>query len=166
MGTSDDHPDIDGLHSRLLNLGLLLNVLVPAMCLCLGGFLRVRGLSLNAGGSLRILFAILIVVSAAEVPAIYLVRRTALSFHEKSPEGPRQMRAEEALFRRSVLVFSLSLLPTVYGLVYYLIGGTFEKFVLLVGITLLCFLIFKPKMEEISSFVKNSPNAQEPEQTF
>lgn len=154
METLNNHVDIDQLHSRLLNLGLMLNVLVPGMLLALGAFIKSKGIGLNIGSNLRFIFWGLIIVAMGDIPIIYLLKRSSLFsrkvFHENHP----QVQAEQLLFRWGILTFSLSLAPSIYGLVYYLIGGTFERFVLFVAITLLCFMLFKPKENDIRSFVE------------
>lgn len=157
MNTLNSHVDIDQVHSKLLNLGLLMNVLIPAIFLCTGAFLRARVIRVNGGSNLNLFFVVLIVVALGEIPVIYIVRRNALGARKVCQESHRQMTTEQSLFQWGVLIFSLSLSPTIYGLVYYFVGGTFERFVLFAAITLLCFMLFKPKEEEIRSFVQKDP---------
>jgi hypothetical protein len=152
--TLNNHVNIDQLHSRLLNLGLMLNVLAPGMLLALGAFIKSKGVCLNAGSNLRFIFWGLIIVAIGDIPIIYLVKRSSLLSREAFHENHPQVRVEQLLFQWCILTFSLSLSPSIYGLVYYLIGGAFERFVLFVAITLLCFMLFKPKENEIRSFVE------------
>ena len=154
--------DVDRVHTRLLNLGLLLNVLVPVILLSVGVFLSGRGVGFSLGSNLKILFLVLMISALAEIPLIYIMRRNFLSSRKVfQKESHGQMTPEQALFQWGVLIFSLSLAPTIYGLVYYLLGGSVERFVLFIAITLFCFLVFKPKLEEISSFVKRQINTEE-----
>ena len=50
----------------------------------------------------------------------------------------------------------MALAPSIYGFVYLLLGGTMEWFLILVAITLLCFMLFKPKTEEIKRLFDKS----------
>ena len=154
METLNNHVDIDRLHSRLLHLGLIMSVVVPMILLALGVFLKSRGISINTGASLKFYFFGLIIVAAGDIPIIYLVKRSSLTgrktFHESHP----QVSAERLLFQWCILIFSISLSPSIYGMVYYLLGGAFDRFVLFTAITLLCFMLFKPKDKEIRSFIE------------
>lgn len=159
--------DIDGVHSRLLNLGLVLNVLVPVILLSVGVFLKSKGVGLSLGSNLKILFLVLMIAGVGEIPLIYIMRRSFLSARkafQKESEG--HVATEKVLFQWGVLIFSLSLSPTIYGLVYYLLGGSLERFVLFAAITLFCFLVFKPKLEEISSFVERQADKTDNQKQF
>jgi hypothetical protein len=159
--------DIDRVHFRLLNLGLVLNVLVPVILLSVGAFLKSKGVGLSSGGNLKILFLVLMVAGVGEIPLIYVMRRSFLSARKAfQEESAGHVATEKVLFQWGVLIFSLSLSPTIYGLVYYLLGGSLERFVLFVAITLFCFLMFKPKLEEISSFVERQADKTDNQKQF
>ena len=143
--------DLDKLHTNLLYLGLVLNFFVPAVLLCLGLFLRSQGAGVRPIEGLDLLLWILLAVSAGEVLAIYLLKKRIL-FARNIPKVKDQgASAQRVLVRSALILFSLSLSPAIYGLVYFLLGGTVERFVLFVAITLLCFVLFKPKLEEMKS---------------
>ena len=48
----------------------------------------------------------------------------------------------------------MCLSPTIYGFVYYILGGTLEWFVIFACITLICFRFFKPGLEQVRRFVR------------
>ncbi len=166
METLNKQVDTDKLHSRLLNLGLVMNVLVPMILIAAGAFLKARGVSVNPGADLKIFFWVLFVVAVSEIPAIYIVKRSFLSGHKAFQKSRGHATAEQALLQMGIIIFSLALAPAIYGLVYYLLGGTLERFVLFAAITLFCFLVFKPKQEEISTFVKKRSNSVETTKEF
>ena len=149
--------DIERMHSKLLNLGLLMNVFTPAVLIFIAVFVRNRGIDVGAVGDLGVFFWVLIAVALSEIPAIYLVKRTLLSRGRSSQKSGENPAAGQTIFQMGIIIFSLSLAPTIYGLVYYLLGGSLERFVLFAAFTLLCFMVFKPKQEEISVFVKGQP---------
>jgi hypothetical protein len=148
--------EVDQVHTRLLYLGLVMDVLIPLILLFTGAFLKSRGVEANVGDSLKILFFALIIAGASDIPVVFIIKKSFLSARTQKTyqkENYKEVLIEPVLFRWGILIFSLSLSPTIYGLVYYLLGGTFERFVLFAAITLFCFLMFKPKQEEMRSFV-------------
>jgi hypothetical protein len=161
----DSPVDIERIHSRLFNLGLLMNVLAPVLVVIAGAFIRMNFVNLTSNTDLGILFWVLLAVALSEIPAIYIVRKALLSSRRTAPEGSVLPITEQVLMRWGIINFSLALAPSIYGLVYYLLSGSLERFVLFAAITLFCFLIFKPKQEEIRSFVKRRLNSIESEET-
>jgi hypothetical protein len=159
--TENRNVDVDSLHTRLIYLGLVLNVLVPAFILSLGIFLKSRGIGGDMRTGMDTFFWVLIAVTVSEIPVIYLIRRTTLSARRAYQESHPQASAGQLLLQWGVLIFSVSLSPAVYGFIYYLMGGTQERFVLFVAFTLLCFMLFKPKLEELHSFIEKSYNVDE-----
>lgn len=70
--------DLDQIHTKLLNLGLLLDVFVPAILFSLGLFLRSQGVGAKPVEGLNMLLWALLVVSAVEILAIYLMKKKIL----------------------------------------------------------------------------------------
>jgi hypothetical protein len=153
--------DVERIHSRLLNLGLLLNVFAPAVLVFVGVLLKTRGVGVGAVKDLGLFFWVLIAVALSEIPAIYIAKRTLLSRGKSFARGGEDSTVEQTHLQMGIIIFSLSLAPTIYGLVYYFLGGSLERMVLFAAITLFCFLVFKPKEEEISSFVKRQTDTEE-----
>jgi hypothetical protein len=159
--TENRNVDVDSIHTRLLYLGLVMNVLAPLLLLSLGILLKSRGVEGDMGAGLNTFIWVLIAVAFSEIPVIYLVRKTTLSARKAQLDSHPQATAGQLQFKWSILVFSISLSPAIYGLIYYLMGGTLERFVLFVAVTLLCFMLFKPKLEELRSFTEKQHNADE-----
>jgi hypothetical protein len=158
----DDHVDINRIHSRLFNLGLLMNVGMPAVIVFVGGLLKAHGIVGETGErELTIFFWALAAVAVSEIPVIYIIRRSFLSGSKAFMKSRGEMTIKQSLLQWGMITFSLALAPSIYGLVYYLLGGTLEKFVLFTTLTLFCFLVFKPKLEEIDSFIKRRKESLE-----
>ena len=153
--------DIERMHSRLLNLGLLMNVFTPVVLIFVGVFVRNRGMEAGAGTDLGIFFWVLIAVAVSEIPAIYFVKRTFLSRARSFQKRGGQSDVGQTVVQMGMIIFALSLAPTIYGLVYYLLGGSLERFVLFAAFTLFCFMLFKPKQEEISALLKTQGSAED-----
>jgi len=152
--------DIERTHSRLLNLGLLMNVFTPVVLIFVGVFVRNRGIEAGDVRDLGVFFWVLIAVAVSEIPAIYIVKRTLLSRGRSSQKSGERPADRQTVFQMGMIIFALSLAPTIYGLVYYLLGGSLERFVLFAAFTLFCFMVFKPKQEEISSLVKRQTDTE------
>jgi hypothetical protein len=153
--------DTERVHTKLFNLGLLLNVLAPAVLIFVGALLKASGVGGSPDTDLTIFFWVLIFVAVSEIPAIYIVKRSFLSGSKSFQRSRGRLTPEQILLQGGMIIFSLALTPTIYGLVYYLLGGSLERFVLFAAITLFCFLVFKPKLEEVSSFVEKRLDSAE-----
>lgn len=141
--------DLDRIHTKLLNLGLLLNIFVPAILFALGLFLRSQGVGEKPVKGLNMLLWVLLAISAAEILTIYLFKKKILFAQKVLQSKKENISAERIFFTSGLILFSLSLSPAIYGFIYFLLGGIKERFVIFIGITLLCFLLFKPKLEEM-----------------
>ena len=144
-------PDLDQIHTKLLNLGLLLDVAFTAVLFCVGLFLRSQGVGEKPVEGLDVLLWVLLAVSAGEILTIYLMKRKFLFSRNVLRSKKENISVEQIFFRSGLILFSLSLSPAIYGFIYLLLGGIKERFVIFIGITLLCFLLFKPKLEEMKS---------------
>jgi hypothetical protein len=138
-----------------------MNVFTPVILIFVGVFVRNRGIEAGAVTDLGIFFWVLIAVAASEIPAIYIVKRTFLSRARSFQKGGEQSTVGQAVIQMGMIIFALSLAPTIYGLVYYLLGGSLERFVLFAALTLFCFMLFKPKQEEISVLLKTQGSAED-----
>jgi len=147
--------DLDRIHTKLLNLGLLLDVFFPAVLFSLGLFLRSQGVGTKPLEGIDILLWVFLALSGGEVLTIYLIKKKFLFARNIRRVEKENISAERIFFKSGLILFSLSLSPTIYGFIYFLLGGMEERFVIFIGITLLCFLFFKPKLEEMKS-VNNS----------
>ncbi|HEX7401007.1 MAG TPA: hypothetical protein VF369_02405 [candidate division Zixibacteria bacterium] len=159
--TENRNVDVDSIHTRLLYLGLVMNVLAPVLLLSFGVFLKSKGIGGDMGAGRNTFFWVLIAVAFSEIPVIYLVRKTTLSARKAYLDSHPQAIYSQLLFQWGIIIFAISLSPAFYGLIYYLMGGTLERFMLFVAFTLLCFMLFKPKLEELYSIVEKRYNADE-----
>ncbi len=131
--------DTESIYFRILYFGLFLNVFLPAILILLGIFLRSKGIGAKPISSINIILYVLLAASAGEVLFIFFFKRKF--FSKIKPD-------KESFLQMNLIVFSLALSPTVYGLVYFLLGGEVRWFLAFVIITLLCFRVFKPNLEK------------------
>jgi hypothetical protein len=71
----------------------------------------------------------------------------------KSAPNP-QLSTEQNLISFGIVIYALCFSPSLYGLIYYLLGGTWEHFAIFVAISFLSFQLFKPKQEELEKLTR------------
>lgn len=148
-------PDPESVYFKAVYLGLLLNIFVPAILVILGLFLRSKGVGANPIKALDLLLIALLVVSGSEVFFVFFFRRRFFSGRNHLKEkATAKTGTEDDFIRYSLILFSLCLSPSIYGLVYYLLGGTLEWFIIFALITFICFRFFKPGLEQTKEFMK------------
>lgn len=142
--------DLEKIHTQMLYLGLVLNLAIPLGLLAIGFLLRKNGVGVKPTPNLKFLFWVLIFVSVGEVLAIYIFKKSFFAkFSKKSQMTISQSLVQKSIVTFSIVIFVLSLAPSVYGLVYFLLGGSLEEFILFIIITFVGFRIFKPNLEEM-----------------
>ncbi len=150
MRKSVKRSDPDSIYFKSVYLGLLLNIFVPAILVVLGLYLRSKGAGTNPIKGLDLLLIVLLFVSATEVFFAFFFRKR---FFSKDKAGVRP-GTEDDFMRYSLILSSLCLTPTIYGFVYYLLGGTLEWLIIFALITFICFRFFKPGFEQTKEFLK------------
>lgn len=151
--------NIDKIHLKAIYWGIVLDLLVPAILVAVGLFLKSKDILPSPISNLQLLLIILLVVSIGEVIVIYIFKKHLLKSVLSSGTLSGEIDPEQIFVRYSIIIFSMSLAPSIYGFVYLLLGGTMEWFLLFVVITLLYFMLFKPKTEEIKKLF-NQPDIQ------
>ena len=148
-------PDPESIHFKIVYLGMVMNVFVPALLVILGIFLQSRGIGIKPIKSLNLFLIILLIVSATEVFFVFFFRKKFFPGRNQHKEKASvRTGTEDDLIRYSLIIFSMCLSPTIYGLVYYLLGGTLEWFVIFACITLICFRFFRPGLEQVRRFLR------------
>lgn len=151
MRRSDPH----SIYFKSIYLGLLLNIFVPAILVVLGLYLRSKGVGTNPIKGLDLLLIVLLFVSATEVFFVFFFRKRFFSGGNHLKEkATMKTGTEDDFIRYSLILFSLCLSPTIYGFVYYLLGGTLKWFIIFALITFICFRFFKPGFEQTKEFIK------------
>ncbi len=142
--------DLEKIHTHMLYLGLVLNLAIPLGLLAIGFLLRKNGVGDHPVPNLKLFFWVLIFLSVSEVLAIHFFKKSFFAkFSKKSQLTISPSLIQKSILTFSIIIFSLSLVPSIYGLVYFLLGGSFEEFILFIIITFLGFRIFKPNLEEM-----------------
>ena len=137
-------------------------MVVPLLFLGLGYILKHSAFEQQQNLDVQLILVILLVVSFTELGVVWILKKKWLTNFLSFPASPMvqtgaQLTArnpEKSAVSLAVVIYSLCLTPSVYGFVYFLLGGSLNWFILFIAITLLGFLLFKPKEEELKKFFK------------
>ena len=134
----------------MLYLGLVLNLAIPLGFLAVGLLLRKNGVAANPIANLKLFFWVLIFISVSELLAIFIFKKSFFAkFSKKSLAAISQIPVQKSILTFSIVIFALCLAPSIYGFIYFLLGGKLEEFLLFIAITFLGFRVFRPNLEEI-----------------
>lgn len=135
-------------HLKVMYLGMALSLGIPTLLLVLGYFLRTSsGLGDTVAEPNRMLFYALLVVACSELPAALIMKKTLLKPLPDSQAQSASIPTTDYVFSRYLVLFSLAAACPVYGLVWYLMGGTMPEFVLFAVIGLIIFRLSRPSTE-------------------
>ncbi len=148
MQSSMYNSAMENIFSKLNLLGLVINLLIPAIFLFAGYFLSMQyggGFSLDGKSLLTLRWAFFI-VSVVEVGIAFLIKRRMFASLPKFLSEGEDIKA-----RVSILVKILAVIHTIvassalYGLVYYLLGGDLDTFIILIIINLFGYQICRAR---------------------
>ena len=94
-----------------------------------------------------VLFALWIVISAVLIFLILRIKSKAFGEEMPSPQNLDQL--QRYVVSRFVLLFALSEVPAILGLVYFLLTGRFLYLVLFCVLSFLCFAVARPSRSKL-----------------
>ena len=97
---------------------------------------------LHSSGVVEVLFAAFIVVSVVLMGVVVKLKQSAFSQDMPRPENLEQL--QRYAVSRSIVLFALSEIPAIFGLVYFLLAGKFYHMVLFCVLSLFCFAFVRP----------------------
>ena len=138
-------------------LGLGLNVLLPMGIIAVGYFLKQAAFSGGSDLNPDLLFIILVFVSMTDLGVVYYLKKRLLANASMTQASELQrgthMAPEEnskrAGLRLATMIYALNLAPSIYGLIYFLLIGNINFFLLLLAFTPLGYLLLKPREGEL-----------------
>jgi len=139
-------------HMRAIQLGLAMNLLAPVLIFVAGVWMQkaMAGSEMPAtmdATTLRVLFWAFLVVSAGDLAAVLFIRKRFLQPRMKEIVEREPAAAIGLVLSRYIVMYAIALSPSVLGLVYYMLGGSVEDFVLFGVLTLLIYRLVRPKQE-------------------
>jgi hypothetical protein len=142
---------------KVMFAGLALTLALPAILVVVGSLLRQGdAAAVGAQPPQRILFYALLAVAASEIPAALILRKVMLKPLPTSDPG-QAVPTTAYVFSRYLVMFNLAAACSVYGLVWYLLGGTLPEFALFAVIGLVIFRLVRPSTEFFHSLFGARP---------
>ena len=153
--------DVDRINLKITYWGMALDLFIPAVLVGLGLLLKSKGVQTSPTSNLGLLLVILLAISIGEIGAIFIIRRNLFRSIASGTTLCKETGLEQILVRCSIIIFSMSLAPCIYGFVYLLLGGTMDWFLIFIAITLLCFMLFKPRPEQIKKLTSQTESSKQ-----
>jgi len=151
--------DLNAIIAKPLYLGLLINIFIPAIMIAIAYYLdhSKERTGMVPSDTLNILFWALIILSVADgTVAVFLRKRLSSMPMIRSNETFAGDLADRVL-TMSLVCFAITAAISLYGLAFYILGGTFDHFLLFVVISFIAFQFVRPRL----SFVEKVVVAQE-----
>jgi len=148
--------EISKLAMRLLYRGLLIDVGGAAVLFFLGLFLADRGIrAVEPAQELRILGYALLAVAVVELLIVAVLKRRWLTPGNIrfSPAGSFPRFATQVMILY-IILYVVALSPAVYGFLFFMLGGTQDMFVLMCCLTLIGYMLIRPRPEFIARLVE------------
>ncbi len=141
--------DLNAVLIKPLYLGLLINIFIPVVIIGVAYYIEEGGglTSTMAPENLELIFWILIAVAVIDgAVAIFLKQKLFFTPMIKSKESFTE-DFKQGFFSKSIVCHSLTAAIAVYGLVVYILGGTFNQLLFLVFISFIAFQLVRPRIK-------------------
>ncbi len=139
-----------GVLARVTYLGLFMNVIIPATVLVI--LLLLRGDATGVAGPLwgtepqgKLFFFALLAVTLGEFAATSIIRRKLPEKALGPIEGPPEEQFAKSALAFSIIIYSMNLSYTVYGVVLVILGMRLEVLMLFAALTMIAYQIFRPR---------------------
>ena len=99
------------------------------------------------------LFIVLAVILISDVFAILRVKGALFRRDQELPVGAEALR--RLIVSRFLVLFALSEIPAVMGLVFFALTGDFKRFVMLCVISFIAFVVVKPSLDVLEELQRN-----------
>lgn len=139
--------DLNAVLIKPLYIGLMINILIPVIIVGVAYYIEESGgLAVPANENLDLLFWILIGVSLAE-GAVAIVLKQKMFFRPFiASKETFEQDFHRAFFTNSIIGNAITSAIAIYGLVIYLLGGTFNQLIFFVFISFIAFQLIRPRI--------------------
>ena len=137
-------------HLKVMYLGLVLCLLLPIVVVGAGYLVRQfvqGGAPPEPDSQSRILFYALLFVAVSELPVALFLKKQMLKPLPTSGAPPENAPTRAYIISRYLVIFNLAAACSIYGFVWFFLGGTFGEFVLFAVIGLVIFRLVRPSRE-------------------
>jgi hypothetical protein len=137
-------------HIKVMYLGLVLCLLLPIAVVGAGYLVRqyIQGGDPPAPDSQsQVIFYALLFVAVSELPVALLIKKQMLKPLPTKGTPPESVPTTAFVISRYLVIFNLAAACSIYGFVWFFLGGTFGEFVLFAVIGLIIFRLVRPSQE-------------------
>lgn len=148
--------EISGLSMKILYIGLFINV-VGAVIVFFGGTYLVDNVleKIADPEKMKVFGYALLAVSIIELVAIFFMKRNFFNPDNIKRMNPRTfMQFAGQIKVYYLILYFLAFAPSIYGLLYYYLCGDQNMFVLMICITLIGYMMIRPKPSFIQKMVE------------
>ena len=151
-----DRYEISRFAMRILYTGLLIDVGGAVALFLIGLYLESQGyIQVAEAGSVDILGYVLLGVSAVELLIIIVLKKRWLnpaSLGQTTVSTFKMLKGR--IMTLYLILFFVALSPAIYGFLFYLLSGLQDMFTLMACLTLLGYLMVRPRPEFIEKLVE------------
>ena len=145
-----NHTQLREAHMKTIYMGLILNMLLPIVVILAG--LGVRhfvqgGAAEPVTDQTRIIFYALLFVAVSEIGVTIFLKKLFLKPLSTTEAPPASIPTIAFIQSRYLILFNLAFAPTIYGFVWYFLGGELQEFVLFAVISLIIFRLVRPSAD-------------------
>jgi hypothetical protein len=148
--------EISRLALRILYIGLAIDVAGAIVLFVVGLVLENRGLiSVQSGSNIDILGYALLGISVLELLVIVVLKRKLLN-----PSNPALGQAKRykylvgRIMTFYIILYFVALSPAIYGFMFYMLSGLQDMFTLMACLTLIGYLMVRPRPDFIARLVE------------
>jgi len=137
-------------HMKVMYLGLVLCLLLPMVVVGAGYLVRQfiqAGEPPTPDSQARIFFYALLFVAVTELPVALLIKKRMLKPLSTTGPPPENAPTTAHIISRYLVIFNLAAACSIYGFVWFFLGGTFGEFALFAVIGLIIFRLVRPSQE-------------------
>lgn len=160
-----DPDEIRKSHMQIVLKGLIMNLLIPAVLVGAGVALRNIMFSgdtdqiIKTEEDIQVFFYALMFVAIMDIPVVLFLKKILLkpldlAAGSESTEVPTLSK----IAAQYTILYNFSMAASVWGFIYYLLGGTIEYFILFALISLLTFRLIRPSNEFYYSLFGERPD--------
>ncbi len=160
-----DPDEIRKSHMQMVLKGLIMSLVIPGLLVGAGMALRNIMFSgdvdqvIKSDKDLQVFFYALMFVAIMDVPVVLFLKKTLLkpldlAAGSESAEVPTLSK----IAAQYTILYYLSMAASIWGFIYYMLGGTIEYFILFALISLLTFRLIRPSAEFYYSLFGERPD--------
>jgi len=153
--------DINDILVKPIYIGLFMNVFVPVVLLAIGYYIEQSGGMSSLRGepaeNVSLFFWVFLALSVIDGGVAIFLKQWKFYQPMIESKGTFIEDFKKGVFTNSVICYAITTAIAVYGLVVYLLGGTFNQFVLFVFLSFIAFQLIRPR----HGFLKKVLEAQE-----